>query len=79
MEKACLAEKWGTVILRIKERKKKLNLFLLSPKLTNLTCQMQVQLVDNPLATDSRHGNCWSRVGTEAIKTREPISRLLFF
>lgn len=78
MEKACLAEKWRTAVLRIKE-KKKTEPFSLSPKLTNLTCQMQVQLVDNPLAADSHHGNCWSRVGTETIKTREPISRLLFF
>lgn len=29
-----------------------------SPKVTNLTCQMQVQLVDNPLTTDNLHSNC---------------------
>ena len=43
---------------RRKKKKTKRNPHNSFPKLTNLTCQMQVQLMDSPLTADNLHGNC---------------------
>ena len=48
----------GGGVKEISSREKKKEPSLLFPKLTNLACQMQVQLMDNALTTDNLHSNC---------------------